>query len=172
MNPLPCRRCAALTFFFSKVVYLDWSDIDNHGIQGAESLAQAIQILNDMPDIKTSFIIGGGEVYKEAFALDTLFKVHRTLVHGEFSCDTFIPAELPSHLQRDTQNDALNSIKEENGVRYEFQVFVNAQHPANRVAGIPHAFALIALPSCDALGVDNAAVCPHSFLVTQSCPRQ
>ncbi len=95
-----------------------------------------------MPDIKNSFIIGGGEVYREAFALECLFKIHRTLVHGEFSCDTFIPAELPPRMQRETQNEALNSIKEENGIRYEFQVFVNSQHTANRVTGCPRIFAV------------------------------
>ncbi len=88
-----------------------------------------------MVDVKSLFIIGGGELYREAFAMDNLFKIHRTLVHGEFSCDTFIPAAPPSYMEHDTSNDPLNTIKEENGIRYEFQIFVNSRHPSSRLAG-------------------------------------
>jgi hypothetical protein len=115
-------------------------DIDIPRVQAAESLPNALQLLNTMADIQKCFIIGGGEVYSQAFALDELCKVHRTLVHGDFACDTFIPATLPAHFVHDTANDPLNAIKEENGVKYEFQVFVSSRHPANRSPGLAASF--------------------------------
>ena len=99
-----------------------------------------------MPDIKTCFVIGGGEVYREAFALDELFKIHRTLVHGQFECDTFIPFTPPAHMVHDTSNEPLNAIKEENGIRYEFQVFVNSRHLCKRTEGFH--FYLISFEPC------------------------
>ena len=70
-------------------------------VLAAASLSDALAALDCRTDVEQCFIIGGGQVYKEAWHLERLSKVYRTLVHGSFECDAFIPADLPPSFERD-----------------------------------------------------------------------
>jgi dihydrofolate reductase/thymidylate synthase len=104
------------------------------GVVGADSLPAALSLMNERADVARCFVIGGAAVYREALQLDCLSRVHRTLVHADFACDASIPAELPPHLVREPPAEA-NCIKEENGIRYEFQTFARAAGAAGGAAG-------------------------------------
>ena len=70
-------------------------------VLAAASLSDALAALDCRTDVEQCFVIGGGQVYKEAWHLERLSKVYRTLVHGSFECDAFIPADLPPSFERD-----------------------------------------------------------------------
>lgn len=53
-------------------------------------------------------------------------QIHRTFVHGTFECDTHIPSTIPAQFVRQSKGEPMNCIKEENGVKYEFQVFTRS----------------------------------------------
>eukprot|EP00960_Hanusia_phi_P077726 768733-Hanusia_phi.AAC.8 len=72
------------------------------GVVLSKSLEEAIQVVDSREDVSQCFVIGGGELYREAMSSDRLCKIFRTLVHGEFECDTFIPSEIPKDFVRDT----------------------------------------------------------------------
>uniref|UniRef100_A0A7S4K7R0 DHFR domain-containing protein n=1 Tax=Guillardia theta TaxID=55529 RepID=A0A7S4K7R0_GUITH len=93
------------------------------GVVLSKSLADAMQVVDSRDDISQCFVIGGGELYREAMNSDRLCKIFRTLVHGEFECDTFIPCEIPKGFIRDTESVPGN-VKEDKGIQYEFQIFV------------------------------------------------
>ncbi|KXZ51115.1 hypothetical protein GPECTOR_14g96 [Gonium pectorale] len=62
-------------------------------VLGCGSLDSALGLLQDerlSGAVESVFIIGGGEVYKEALAHDDCAVIHLTLVEKEFECDTFL----------------------------------------------------------------------------------
>ena len=61
-------------------------DFSNEGCLSAESLTDA---LAKVPDDRNAYIIGGGEIYKQAISIAT--KIELTRVHSEFGADTFFP---------------------------------------------------------------------------------
>jgi len=95
------------------------------GVLAASSLPAALSSLDARADVARCFIIGGAAVYAEALQMPRLSKVHRTLVHGVFECDAFVPATLPAHLTLDPPAEA-NAIKEEKEIKYEIQTFSRA----------------------------------------------
>jgi len=112
--------------------------------QLASSLTDAITHLSTHPSIHHNFIIGGSSIYKSALALtpsDTIY-VDRVLLtrilEPEFGeCDTFMPDfiakeeegrrwERKEHAELSTWVgfDVPEGVQEENGVKYEFQMWV------------------------------------------------
>ncbi len=77
------------------------------------SLVAALKSVTD--DVESIYIIGGGQVFREAMRLSDLAGVYLTRVHGDYHCDTFFP-ELPKRLHK----KELLGHGEENGVKYEF----------------------------------------------------
>ena len=59
-------------------------------------LEAALSTVSSRSDVAKCFVIGGGQIYKEALALPQCEKIYRTLVHGDFECDTFFP-DIPSN---------------------------------------------------------------------------
>jgi dihydrofolate reductase len=82
---------------------------DTEGVQCAESLREAVEILrrqfsgtsktvsegaSPVNAIARAFVIGGAEVYRTALELPETDTVLLTRVHGEWECDTFFPGDL------------------------------------------------------------------------------
>jgi dihydrofolate reductase len=67
------------------------------------------------PDVETVFVVGGAEIYREAFARNDLRWIYLTRVDGHFQCDATIP-----DLDRDFERDAWDGEQEleDSGVRY------------------------------------------------------
>jgi hypothetical protein len=55
-------------------------------------LNSALETASGRNDVAKCFVIGGGQIYKEALELPECDKIYRTLVHGNFDCDTFFPS--------------------------------------------------------------------------------
>jgi dihydrofolate reductase len=65
------------------------------------------------------FVMGGGQLYKEAIKHPYLHTVYRTLIHAHFNCDTFFP-ELGHGFTLVNETEKETSVS---GVGYQFQSF-------------------------------------------------
>jgi dihydrofolate reductase len=74
----------------------------------------------DQPQVESTYVIGGGSIYKEALTHPDLDCIYWTDVMENFDCDTFFPTidENFAHLPN-KDSDVLC----ENGIRYVFKVF-------------------------------------------------
>lgn len=88
--------------------------------------------LAQLKDSNKTFIIGGASLYAEALQLQELKRILLTrIVDPDFDCDTFMP-ELGDEWQQSPHQDLSDwvgfpvpeGIQEENGVQYEFQMWV------------------------------------------------
>lgn len=83
------------------------------------------------------FVIGGAQVYDAALRSSSARRVLLTLVERDFECDTFFPITLPGatgwarrssdELRRWTGEDTDSVHHEENGIKYEFQMWEVSQ---------------------------------------------
>jgi dihydrofolate reductase len=88
----------------------------DYRVQGADifhSLEHAIASC-DAPSV---FVIGGGEIYKQAFPITST--IYRTLIHYRFEADTVLPEIDSSHFQL-TWEEA-HAADEKNSYAYTFQ---------------------------------------------------
>eukprot|EP00808_Paulinella_micropora_P032101 g21766.t1 len=81
----------------------------------AEALAKASADLR----VATIFVIGGAQMYAEAFKSPRCCRIHLTQVMQDYPCDTFLP---PIDTSRFVLSKA-TEIKVENGVPYRFLTF-------------------------------------------------
>lgn len=87
-RPLPNR----VNIVISKTRNFD--DPENTWVQTADSLEDAIYAGSVFSDTGKVFIVGGGEVYREAFqwhTIDSISRLYLTLVEGDFEGDTYFP---------------------------------------------------------------------------------
>lgn len=64
------------------------------GVIKFENLTQSMEDLEKTPwanTIENIFVIGGGEVFKEAIPHPACRKIYLTKIHGVFDCDVFLP---------------------------------------------------------------------------------
>lgn len=61
------------------------------GAVRAGSLQQALALASARDDIAKIFVIGGGELYREALTHPECVEVLLTRVHARFDCDTYLP---------------------------------------------------------------------------------
>lgn len=59
--------------------------------QPPSSLAEAIKIAKNSPGAEEIFIIGGGQIYKQAMAQNLVDKLYVTKVKGDFKAEIFFP---------------------------------------------------------------------------------
>jgi hypothetical protein len=76
--------------------------------------------------VETAFVIGGGQVYKEAVRSERCQAIHLTRIDAEYPCDTYFP-----NIDQDDNWRLWSSSapKRESGVRYSFQCYVRNQQP-------------------------------------------
>jgi dihydrofolate reductase len=87
----------------------------------AHSLEEAIIKAYEFPNYDNFFIIGGAQIYNEAFKHGLLMDIHLTQVKGDFNCDTFI--------EFNTNNMQLIASQDhkENDVEYNISLFRNGR---------------------------------------------
>ncbi|MBI2613230.1 MAG: dihydrofolate reductase [Candidatus Levybacteria bacterium] len=61
------------------------------GLAVVYSLVQAVELAKNSPGSENVFIIGGGQIYKEAIEKGLADKLYLTLVDRTFDADTFFP---------------------------------------------------------------------------------
>ena len=125
-RPLPARHNIVL----SRKGHVDGTK----GVEGVEvvsSLAAALERVRDR-GFGRVFIIGGGDVYREAMAIGSCERILFTEVHGEAETDVYFPVEFrtrgwkrASHeeLQDFVGGDVVKGNIEEGDLAYEFQMW-------------------------------------------------
>ncbi|VFQ82947.1 unnamed protein product [Cuscuta campestris] len=92
------------------------------------SLGSALQLLASSPyylSIEKVFVIGGGEIFREALNADKCEAVHITEVEADIDCDTFMPAIDMTAFQPWCTSFPL----EENKIRFSFTTYVRVRSP-------------------------------------------
>jgi dihydrofolate reductase len=84
----------------------------------ASSLDDALTHLDARSDLARTFVIGGGELYREALVHPRCALVYLTRVHARFDCDTHLPA-LDASFERVSQHGP----HEEGELSYTFELY-------------------------------------------------
>jgi dihydrofolate reductase len=87
------------------------------GVIRASSLDDALAKLSN-PPTEHCFVIGGGEIYKQAVGDPRCRKIYLTAVSGEFGCDTFFP---PFEQEFELAEDS--PLQNENGIEFSFKTY-------------------------------------------------
>ncbi|MBC8406699.1 MAG: dihydrofolate reductase [Planctomycetes bacterium] len=88
------------------------------GVLLAGSLNKALDICeNELPaSVNRVFVIGGGQIYAEAFTHPNCSRVYLTRVMGEFACDAFLLG-----LDKQWQSVACSETHTDNSIPYHFE---------------------------------------------------
>ena len=65
----------------------------------ASSFEDGLAIANGRADVESVFVVGGGQIYREAIVHPLCAQVFLTHVEGDFGCDVFFP-ELPAGFEQ------------------------------------------------------------------------
>jgi len=87
----------------------------------APTLENALVAARSAPDVERIFVLGGGDIYRQSFALPGCRRIYLTRVLGRFECDTFL-APIPSRFRR----VSLLSEGEDGGLGYRIEVWERA----------------------------------------------
>lgn len=92
----------------------------------AKSLQEALEKLQEpaLADvIENVWIVGGYSVYKEAMESPMCGRIYLTRVFANFECDAFFPNLNEDFKQVPNDEDIPADIQEENGIKYQYQVY-------------------------------------------------
>jgi dihydrofolate reductase len=95
--------------------------ISRHALVVPEDVIAATSLdaaLDEQGDAETMFVVGGAEIFRQAFAHPALRWVYLTRVAGRFGCDAHIP-DLDAAFVADAWSGAADH--EENGVRFRIE---------------------------------------------------
>jgi dihydrofolate reductase/thymidylate synthase len=88
----------------------------------ARDLQSALDYLNSQSHlVDQAFVIGGARLYSEAIGHKQCRYLYVTRINADFECDRFFPAI--SEKQYRLQSNYSNNTIEENGVKYQFQLY-------------------------------------------------
>ena len=99
------------------------------GVLGARSLDQALQLAAADPRVEQRFVIGGAQLFREAFAHPSCRYLYLTRIAARFDCDTFLPPLAPRF--------ALCEVlarHQEHGIHFEIQRWASSE-PGLETAG-------------------------------------
>jgi dihydrofolate reductase len=88
------------------------------GALTASSLDDALALADDQPSCARSFVVGGGEVYRQALLHPRCSEVFLTRVHARFDCDAHLPPI--AHAFRRVASDGPHR---EGELSYTFEVY-------------------------------------------------
>jgi dihydrofolate reductase len=91
-RPLPGR----LNLVITRQLHLAMPE----GAIKADSLDQALVVAAETVDVERIFVLGGGEIYRQALGRDGCRRLYLTRVLGHFECDAFFPP-IPSWFRRE-----------------------------------------------------------------------
>eukprot|EP00252_Welwitschia_mirabilis_P019795 TRINITY_DN4685_c0_g1_i1.p1 TRINITY_DN4685_c0_g1~~TRINITY_DN4685_c0_g1_i1.p1 ORF type:complete len:569 (-),score=95.06 TRINITY_DN4685_c0_g1_i1:260-1966(-) len=97
------------------------------------SLGSALEMLAAPPysmSIETAFVIGGGQVFREAFYSPNCDAIHITEIENTFECDTFMPSIDTSIFQPWYSSFPLV----ENGIRHSYTTYVRVRDSPTEIS--------------------------------------
>jgi dihydrofolate reductase/thymidylate synthase len=104
--------------------------LDAAGASVAASLDEALALAHGEPRVDRVFVIGGGELYREALRHPACGDVHLTRVEGTHACDTVFP-ELGEAFALASRSER----HEDGGVGYAFERWSRRVKPEPRDVG-------------------------------------
>jgi dihydrofolate reductase len=104
----------------TNIVLTRQTDFEEEGCVITHSLEEAIAYAKDNREYET-FIIGGGQIYKEALEKELIDKMYITHVHHQFEGDTFFP-EIDNEIWTKV-SEVNNSIDDKHQYTYSFAVY-------------------------------------------------
>jgi dihydrofolate reductase len=73
---------------------------------------------------ETTFIIGGGQIYKEALSLPQCNLVYFTTIHKDFPCDTFFSSDILDSTKFALENPLDQyEMRQENDIQFQYLVY-------------------------------------------------
>jgi dihydrofolate reductase len=91
------------------------------GVARAGSLDAALEDAGSRRDAGEVFVIGGGEIFRDALAHPSLDTVYLTRVHATLDCDTFLPA-IPTRFALTSRS----APQFDSGLTYTFDVLTSS----------------------------------------------
>jgi dihydrofolate reductase/thymidylate synthase len=88
------------------------------GVLVAGSLSEALAQVAERPDVAKLFVIGGGELYREALLHPACSEVLLTRVHARFDCDTQLPP-----FEADFEKTHSDGPHQDGEVTYTFETY-------------------------------------------------
>ena len=92
------------------------------GVLVATSIDQALTLVDAETAIHHVFVIGGGDVYRQALMHERCSTLYVTRVHGKFACDTHFP-QFSETFRLVTET----GVQQDNGIDYRFEVYERAR---------------------------------------------
>lgn len=98
------------------------------GFQGSHrvwtSLDEALTELAADGSVRRIYVVGGGEIYRQALARPECRRIYLTSIDAEYPCDTFFPDPAPAFSET-----ASSPWAEENGIAYRFRLLERRAEP-------------------------------------------
>jgi dihydrofolate reductase/thymidylate synthase len=88
------------------------------GVIQAHSWSEALERVEKIEQLAKIFVIGGGQVYKEAIEDFNCVRLYLTHIHSNFNCDIFFP-EYETTFQLLSKSDT----RQQNGLQYSFNEY-------------------------------------------------
>jgi dihydrofolate reductase/thymidylate synthase len=94
----------------------------------ASSIQNALEIIDQdailSKTTENTFIVGGGQIYKDALEMPECRLVYLTLIQNEFPCDTFFSSVILDTAKFALQKPIdLYEMKSENDINYQYLVY-------------------------------------------------
>lgn len=131
-KPLKGRVNVVLSRSYTEPANLSTIDTDKEPLK-VSSLGDALNALHEAKSIGRIFVIGGADIYRAALAEPLTKRVLLTRVLTDFECDTYFPVVLgdvgpwkkqnKDQLEEWTGEDIGEGEREENGVKYNFEMY-------------------------------------------------
>lgn len=88
-RPLPNRINIILSTTLNKYMEITDKNIHTYIVNSIEQLDILLERLTETGRLAKSFVIGGASIYNKMFELNRVSKIHLSLVHDDYDCDTF-----------------------------------------------------------------------------------
>lgn len=95
----------------------------------AKSMQEALEKIQEpsiAETIENVWIVGGYSVYKEAIESSMCGRIYLTRILANFECDAFFPQLGDNFKQVPNDEDMPTEIQEENGIKYQYQIYEKA----------------------------------------------
>lgn len=114
-RPMPGRKNIVLSR--SKDIELP------EGVILANSIEESIEIANQLEEVESIFITGGGVIYSESIQKSIPDEVLITRISGTHNCDAFFP-EIPDTYSLKSETETFT----QNGHEFKFQTYTKQNH--------------------------------------------
>ncbi len=92
-------------------------------VQWLSNLEDALLRMEKDETVHSIFIIGGGEIYRQALELNCCQTLYVTRIYGDFDCDTFFPPISMEQFKEDAMLIEDHAMQTEKDVKFQFKAY-------------------------------------------------